>query len=145
MNFDDLNQEISNLKYQYHKLLFLCNDNLLHNKILKENKEIQVVNVNLLLSELLLTISKKQYSLFVDEFLRKVFIDKEKIYVLDRINVLFDTSLQTNPVRLMENISKQHQLVVVWPGKYENGELIYAEQSHPEYFTCSNFEGKVIS
>lgn len=144
MNLANLKIEIQQLKDQWHKLLFLSNNREFVNHLINTDKNIEVLNLNLLLSEALLDIPKSKYPLYVEDIIRKLFHDSTKTYVLNHIDILFDPALQTHPIRLLENISKLNMLVVIWPGTFENGLLKYAESGHPEYFICSDFEGKLI-
>ncbi|WP_338472804.1 BREX-3 system P-loop-containing protein BrxF [Niallia sp. XMNu-256] len=144
MDFSKLKIEIQEMKSQWHKLLFLCDNRELINSSLSIHNYIKVLNLNLLLSKALLDIPKTKYPMYVEELVRGLFHDPLKIYLLQHIEILFDPALQTHPIRLLENISKQIKIIVVWPGTYENGKLNYAESGYPEYFTCADFEGKVI-
>ncbi|MFN2218648.1 MAG: BREX-3 system P-loop-containing protein BrxF, partial [Anaerolineae bacterium] len=53
--------------------------------------------------------------------------------LLDNIELLFDASLALDPLRLLEEISRNWTLVVAWPGQVEGGWLLYARPGHPEY------------
>jgi len=144
MILHNLKLELQQMENQWHKILFLCNDTGLERQLKKLEQRIEVLNLNRMLSELLINIPKKKYPLYVEEILQNFLNDQSKLYLLQHIEILFDPVLQINPVRLLENISKRNRLIIKWPGKYTNGILIYAESGHPEYFTCSDFEGKVI-
>lgn len=144
MNALKLEQEIQRFDYQWHKLLFLCNVRSIDDFSFDLDAKFEVINVNLILSECLLCIPSKKYSLYVEESIQKIVWDDSKIYVLHHIEILFDLVLQTHPIRLLENISKRNRVIIIWPGVYEEGTLIYGEIGHPEYFRCSNFEGNVI-
>ncbi|MEV5114450.1 BREX-3 system P-loop-containing protein BrxF [Peribacillus frigoritolerans] len=144
MNLTNLKMEIQQMENQWHKLLFLCGECILDEQLLSLDKNIEVLNLNLLLSEALMDIPKIKYPFYVEEIVRNWFHDKTKTYFLQHIDILFDSVLQTHPIRLLENISKRNRIIVMWPGTYESGILKYAESGHPEYFTCADFEGKVI-
>jgi hypothetical protein len=144
MNLANLKIEIQQMQNQWHKLLFLCNGGVLTEQLLSADKNIEVLNLNLLLSEALLEKTKSKYPLYVEEIVQNLTLDGSKTYVLQHIDILFDPVLQTHPIRLLENLSKRNRLIVIWPGTYENETFKYAESGHPEYFICSNFEGKVI-
>lgn len=129
----------------WHKLIFILEKNYDNYQIDKLKMSFEVLNINLLLSEKLLTISSKNYPLYVEEEVRNLLKDKKHVYIFHHIDILFDPLLRINPVRLLENISKQYQLIVVWPGDYIKEKLIYAKQGHPEHFKCEDFEGEVIN
>lgn len=144
MVLSKLSNEIGKMDSHWHKLLFLCHTEVEARQIHNLSKNIEILNLNLLLSKSLLEIPKAKYPMYVEEFVRALIPDPSKVYVLEHIDILFDPALQIHPIRLLENISKQMKLMVIWPGVYENGKLSYAESGHPEYFTCGDFEGKVI-
>lgn len=144
MNVHSLKNEIQQMGKWWHKLIFLCDRNNQFNSNIPITDSFEKINVNLVLSQELIHISKKNYPLYVEDILQKVIIDTNQTYLLQHIDILFDPVLQVHPVRLLENISKNYKLIVEWPGKYEDDRLVYAEYGHPEYFTCDEFEGKVF-
>lgn len=144
MNLPNLKIEIQKMENRWHKLLFLCQNEVLEGQLANLDTKIEVLNLNLMLSESLINTPKNKYPLYVEEIVQNLLHDSSKIYLLQHIEMLFDPILQTHPIRLLENVSKRNKLIVIWPGAYENGILIYAENGHPEYFICSDFEGKVI-
>jgi hypothetical protein len=65
----------------------------------------------------------------------------EEVVLLDNIEILFDPSLQQDPLRLLLNLSRNRTLVVSWNGQIKNNILSYAEPGHPEYrrYSVENF------
>lgn len=53
---------------------------------------------------------------------------------LDHLEILFSAELKLNPLGLLQSLSTKRLLLASWPGRLENGYLVYAEPSHPEYF-----------
>ena len=49
------------------------------------------------------------------------------------IDLLFEPSLQLDPLRLLRDSSRQVKLVVLWPGMVANGRLAYAVPEHGHY------------
>lgn len=145
MDFHLLKNEIENMSSWWHKLIFICNVESIVDQIVSLNSDIEVLNVNLILSESLVSVSKNKYPLYVEDVMQQKINNSSKIYLLQYIDILFDPVLQINPIRLLENISKRNKLIVIWPGVYKKEHLIYAENGHPEYYSNSNFEGKVIT
>ena len=47
--------------------------------------------------------------------------------------LLFDRSLQQDPLRLLQGVSRNRQIVAAWDGSLEEGKLLYAEPGHAEY------------
>jgi hypothetical protein len=53
--------------------------------------------------------------------------------LLDNIEILFDVSLKQDPLRLLQGLSRNTTLVVIWSGSIERGNLVYATPDHLEY------------
>jgi hypothetical protein len=55
------------------------------------------------------------------------------LLLIDKIELLFDHSLQLDPLDLVKRQARLLPVVAVWPGELRHGRLIYAEIGHPEY------------
>ena len=92
------------------------------------------LNLNLLLSEQLISTPKqeraKSVALFLDQIIRTV---SEDIVCLSGLEILFDRSLAIDPIRLLASCSKNKTLLVSWPGDKTSSGLSYATPSHPEH------------
>ncbi|MDC7724455.1 BREX-3 system P-loop-containing protein BrxF [Priestia megaterium] len=141
----NLTVEIQQMDNWWHKLIFICNREVSLEQLVNLNISIEVLNLNLILSEELSIIPKIKYPIYVEEIIQKRFDNRDNIYVFQHIDILFDPILQTHPIRLFENMSKQNKLIILWPGIYKDGKLIYAESGHPEHFICSEFEGEIMT
>lgn len=53
--------------------------------------------------------------------------------LIDNIELLFERSLQINPLELIKRLAHSRCVVAVWPGELRDGRLIYADRSHPEH------------
>jgi hypothetical protein len=49
------------------------------------------------------------------------------------IDLLFEPSLQLDPVQLLRQGSRQRRLIVLWPGSFVEGTLAYATREHAHY------------
>ena len=56
-----------------------------------------------------------------------------EIIFLEHLEILFDTSLQLDPLRCLQKLARNCTIVALWSGNVENNHLIYAEREHPEY------------
>lgn len=92
-----------------------------------------VVNASLELSGKLLPMTIRQRALRLPETLTDVVVSANKAVILDRTEILFDKSLQQDPLKLLQHISRNRQVVAAWDGVLEDGKLIYAEPDHIEY------------
>ncbi len=91
-------------------------------------------NVNLGLSRRMLEIPRLRRARQADRLFRD-WIDQTAgdTLALDNLEVLFDVSLQLDPLRLLKAASRDRTLVAAWSGTLYEGVLTYAEPEHPEY------------
>lgn len=96
--------------------------------------ELGCTNINLELSQRLLGLTERQRSLQVFRLLNEIVEENgTQVVLLDNIELLFDTSLKQDPLRLLQGISRNRTVVASWNGSIENEHLIYAQLDHPEY------------
>jgi hypothetical protein len=61
----------------------------------------------------------------------------EDILLMDNIEILFDRSLQLDPLELLKRHAHSRRVVAVWPGQLQgdekSGRLTYADMGHPEH------------
>ena len=103
-------------------------------KDVRDRTGVPLVNVNLELSRRMLELTGRQRALQLPHLLRDIgsYGDNELI-LLDNIEVLFDLTLQQDPLRLLQGLSRNKTVVVAWNGSVANGSLTYATPDHPEY------------
>jgi ABC-type lipoprotein export system ATPase subunit len=92
------------------------------------------MNLNLELSEALLELTERQrilkLPLLIDEIVGKL---NDQVVLIDNIEILFEVSLKQDPLRLLQQISRNRTVVVAWNGPIAGGYLTYAAPNHPEY------------
>ena len=130
----DLKKRIGNLGNQYYKMMFIIFKDYSVEAFSRELTDTRTLNINLQLSEKLLVIPPKDYYRHVNEYLLSFMDDDKIVYILNHIDILFDPVLEIHPINILENISRQRKIVVIWPGEYREGRLSYAEPQHSEYF-----------
>ena len=69
-------------------------------------------------------------SLLVDQIIGKT---GDQVVLIDNIEILFEVSLKQDPLRLLQQISRNRTLVSAWNGTIAGGYLTYAAPNHPEY------------
>jgi hypothetical protein len=93
-----------------------------------------LINVNLELSRRMLDLTERQRSLELPRLLGEIVNKAEgDLVLLDNIEILFDVSLQQDPLRLLQGLSRNKTLVVAWNGNLDNKHMTYAAPDHPEY------------
>src|SRR6266699_2371170 len=96
--------------------------------------EFGYTNINLELSQRLLGLTERQRSLQVFRLLNEIVeASGTQVVLLDNIELLFNTSLKQDPLRLLQGISRNKTVVASWNGSIEHEHLIYAQPEHPEY------------
>ena len=55
------------------------------------------------------------------------------ILLLDNIELLFDRTLQLDPLNLLKRHAHARRVVAVWPGELHDNRLTYAITGHPEH------------
>lgn len=121
----------------YHRLVLLVGESgsgktstLNH---LSNELGIEIINLNLRLSEQLLEITPKKRPLQLPKILDQVIREAGEIAILDNIEIMFDTSLKQDPLKLLQKISRNKTIISSWNGKQDHLKLLYAERGHPEY------------
>jgi hypothetical protein len=99
-----------------------------------EKAGLPYVNVNLEVSRRMLELTEKQRALRVGTVLGEI-VDAAggDIVILDNIELLFDQSLQQDPLRLLKELSRKRTVVASWNGSINESGLSYAVPGHPEY------------
>ncbi len=106
----------------------------------------QLVNVNLELSKRLLELTRTQRSRQIERLLKEVIAAAPgDVVLLDNLEILFDTSLEVEPLRLLQVSSRNRTVVASWNGSFHAGTLTYAEPGHPEFIQFKQTEAVVIS
>ena len=96
-----------------------------------------VVNTSLELSRRMLALPKEQWRLRLRPLLQQL-VDahgqaSSGVVLLDNIELLFETGLGQDPLRLLMGLSRNQIIVASWPGLLEDGQLHYAVASHSEH------------
>jgi hypothetical protein len=106
---------------------------------LAKNKGANPLNVGALLGARLAGLPHRQRHLQTTSILRDL-ADKyasQDILLMDNIEILFDRSLQLDPLELLKRHAHSRRVVAVWPGQIQGdprtGRLTYADMGHPEH------------
>ncbi|MFZ5633736.1 MAG: BREX-3 system P-loop-containing protein BrxF [Bacillota bacterium] len=111
-------------------------------KDIHEHTGAPLINVNLELSRRMLELTERQRTLQLPRILSEIVnASGGDLVLLDNIELMFDVSLRQDPLRLLQGLSRNKTLVVVWNGSVNSGYLTYAMPEHPEYrrYVISDF------
>jgi predicted ATPase len=93
-----------------------------------------LINVNLDLSRRMLDLTERQRVLQLPKLLEEIVSAAgTNVVLMDNIELLFDTSLKQDPLRLLQGLSRNKTLVVAWNGAVSGGQITYAAPDHLEY------------
>ena len=94
-----------------------------------------VTNLSLLLSQRLLSLTRRQRTLKVEELATEVVDEQNGGNVcLDNTELLFDSSLRMAPLSFLQNLSRNRLIIATWSGLLNAGELHFAHVGHPDFF-----------
>ena len=144
-----LEQAIQQAASQYYRLVILAgvpgSGKTAALQSVAQNLGCQLVNVNLELSKRLLEMTRTQRSRQVERLLKEVIAAVSgDVVLLDNLEILFDTGLEVEPLRLLQVISRNRTIVASWNGSFHGGTLTYAEPGHPEFIQFKQTEAVVI-
>ena len=135
---DELLNRISIAPQQYNRLIILLNP---VSQIVDMSKldivvklGLRYINLGLKLSQMLLDLTERQRALKVPQLVDQIIGSTEdNPALLDHIEILFEPSLQQDPLRLLQGLSRNKTILAIWNGQVKNGYLAYASADHPEY------------
>ena len=145
-----LEQAIEQVASQYYRLVILAgapaSGKTTALKSVAQKLGCQLLNVNLELSKKMLELTRTQRSNQVERLLKEVIaLVPGEMVLLDNLEILFDTALELQPLRLLQVLNRNRTIVASWNGSFQGGTLIYAEPGHPEFMQFKQPEAVVIT
>jgi len=145
-----LEQAIEQAASQYFRLVVLVGEPSSGKTIalqsVAQNLGCQMVNVNLELSKRMLELTRAQRSRQIERLLKEVIAGVSgHVALLDNLEILFDTGLEVDPLRLLQVSSRNRTIVASWSGSCQGGTLTYAEPGHPEFVQFKQPEAIIVS
>ena len=135
---DDLLQRIDQVTSLYNRLILLVapsgrgKSSIL--QALQQKTKAPFINIGLELSQQLLEFNEKQRAIQVNRLISNLLNTFHSVLILlDNTEILFQPSLQLDPLRLLQKLSRDRTIVAAWNGYVKYGHLIYAAPEHPEY------------
>lgn len=135
---DSVLEQMDKVGEMYHRLVLVVapsgagKTGVLHD--VAKNGGVPCINVNLELSKLMLDLTTKQRAIHAAFLLKEVVAGGGgKLAILDNLEILFDRSLQLDPLRILKELSRQSTVVASWNGRLDEHGLNYGDPEHPEY------------
>ena len=105
-----------------------------------------VVNVNLRLAESLLEIASQRRPHLVQQRLDQVVDERRnETLLLDNTEILFNPALRLDPLRLLQQLSRNRSVVATWAGSFDGMHLNYAEPGHLEFKRYPKPDALIVS
>lgn len=144
-----LQERIAQAASQYFRLVILAgapgSGKTAALQLVAQKTACELVNVNLELSKKMLELTRTQRSRQVERLLKEIIAAQPgDVVMLDNLEVLFDTDLEVEPLRLLQVSSRNRTIVASWNGSYIDGTLTYAEPGHPEFAQFKQTEAIVL-
>ena len=93
----------------------------------------RAISLNIPLAEKLLVTKPKRRAMRMEQCLQEVLDIQEDDVVIKDFDVLFHPDYQVDVLRILIAQYKVKPFAVIWPGKYEDEKLIYAEEGYRDY------------
>ena len=106
---------------------------LIYMKVIKKINEPKSVSKPL--AEALLACKPNRRSMKLEQIFNNVLDTLPDGVVIKDIDVLFNPDYQVDVLKILMAARKRKRYSVIWPGRCEDGKLIYGEEGFPDYKT----------
>lgn len=135
MDISHLRQSIERTKKYHSQLVVVIGETA--SQLLEQAGSVDdllAINLSLEFSEKLIDIPTQDRPKLASTIFTDLLDEQQaEVLLLNHIEILFDRTLSIDPLKLLQNHSKNLTLVVAWPGDKSTSSLTYATPSHPEY------------
>lgn len=132
---DAINEQAEKLTLQSHQVMILVGLEPAQIAVLDNMSKLAISEP---LCEKLLPLALKRRVDEVEALLAElVTTQTESPILLDRIQVLFEPSLQLDVLRCLKALSKYRTLVINWPGSFNGAAVSFSSPGKPDYFYYS--------
>lgn len=92
-------------------------------------------SLNLLLAKRLAECRPRRRSIRMESIFTQVLDEFPDNIVIKDFDVIFNPEYKVDVLRILIAACKKKPFSVIWPGKYEDGKLIYADDGYPDFKT----------
>lgn len=132
---EKVNNAAIEAEYQSYKLILVAVPQQLHRALEMEflSSSISMINLSKQLSRKLVSQSVNERVDRLQEEVSEIARDCNNSVWLSKIDILFETSLQYDPIMLLKNIAKSQVLVAIWPGEIVENSIVYSKPGEQDY------------
>ena len=94
------------------------------------------------LAEGLLACKENRRSMKLEQIFNSVLDKYPDGVTIKDIDVMFNPDYKVDVLKILIAARKRKRYSVIWPGRYEDGKLIYAEEGYPDYkvYEIANYD-----
>lgn len=126
-------------EYRSFKLVLVTIPKELHREI-----EAEILNNSIFFVNLSKELARKLVSLSIKDRVRRLEAEVDNIandcgssIWLTKLDVLFEPTLENDPMRLLKSIAKSQAVVAIWPGEITETSVVYSKPGKSDYKTYS--------
>lgn len=107
---------------------------------------VEAVSINVPLAQKLASLKPSRRTMRLEQCIRQVIDSLPENPTIQDFDVLFNPDYEVDILRIMASVGKSKPFQAVWPGKYEDGLLVYAEEGYRDYkvFDLSKYDVTVV-
>lgn len=110
---------------QYLKPIIFCNPT--------DKEKAQAISLNVKIAERLNKIKPQMRTMRIEQCFSQVIAELPENSILKDYDVLFHPNYQIDVMKMLVAVCKRKRFRLIWPGKYENGTLYYAEEGYRDF------------
>lgn len=135
----NVNAAVTQAEYRSFKLVLVTIPKELHREIEAEilNNPIRLVNLSKELARKLVSLSIRDRVRRLEGEVERVANDCGSSAWLTKLDVLFEPTLENDPMRLLKSIAKSQAVVAIWPGEITETSVVYSKPGKSDYKTYS--------
>lgn len=113
---------------------------MIYYKKLKKAQEPRSVSKPL--AEAILACKPNRRSMKLGQIFSTVLAQYPDGVIIKDIDAMFNPEYKVDVLKILQETRKQKPYSVVWPGRFEDGKLIYSEEGYPDYkvFNIDNYD-----
>ena len=91
------------------------------------------ISINSLMAEKLLEFEPNRRTMLLEQCLSQILETLHAGVLIKDFDVMFNPEYQVDLLKIMISACKKKPFSMIWPGRYEDGKLIYAEIGYSDY------------
>lgn len=102
----------------------------------------EAVSINIALAKELEALRPKRRTMQLEACFQRVLDGLPDHVVIKDFDVIFNPAYKIDVLKMLAAACKRKPFSVIWPGRYEDGKLFYAEEGYPDYkvFDINNYD-----